>query len=274
MNQSIFLECYALTDVGRVRSQNEDSVVVRPDIGVVVLADGMGGYQAGEVASQLATETTIASLVVAFDQIDPADTGSNVLVASVLVRAIQDANCKVFGAAEQQPSLKGMGTTLVASLFNDEMLFVAHVGDSRAYRLRAGVQEQITKDHSEVQMLVDVGLLSPEEARHAPNKNLITRALGIGECVDVEVSDFVTQPNDLYLLCSDGLTDMLDDRTILGVIDTTGQSLQRIAQALIDLANQAGGLDNVSVILIRVAVSEPENLGFFKNVRNWVKRFE
>ena len=274
MNQPFFVECCALTDVGRIRSQNEDSVAIRSEIGVAVLADGMGGYQAGEVASQLATETTISTLVSELARIDPVTTKSDSLLTDLFVQAIQEANREIFDTATRQPELKGMGTTLVATLFHGEKLLVAHVGDSRAYRLRAGMLDQITKDHSEVQMQVDVGLLTPQEARHAPNKNLITRALGIQESVAVEIHGFPVRPDDLYLLCSDGLTDMLEDRTILEIVDAPELSLSHIAQTLIELANQAGGLDNISVVVIRVMQDKTESGGFFRSMGNWIRQFD
>ncbi|MEM8768996.1 MAG: Stp1/IreP family PP2C-type Ser/Thr phosphatase [Pseudomonadota bacterium] len=237
------MEIVAHSHTGRVRSNNEDAVAFDRQRGLAVLADGMGGLDAGEVASRIAVERVLGEL------------NGDELSEVALREAVLQANRAVVERARQ--ARVDMGTTVVAWLRADHgQCFVAHVGDSRAYRLRGGTLRRLTTDHSMVQQMIDEGILSEAEALTAPNRNVITRALGLDHAVDVDVRSWVTTPGDLYLLCSDGLTDMVsepDIETLLGELADRGQNLREVAGALVDRANDSGGHDNVSVMLIRPA---------------------
>jgi len=242
------------TDVGMVRHENEDYLAVDQGLGVAVLADGMGGYQAGEIASQLAVDTILTELQARVPQIVPADmhASSGLRYASLLLQqAILHANQAIWQAACSQINYRGMGTTVVAVWFYENYLSIAHVGDSRLYRLRNKELKSLTKDHSVLQQLVDVGLIAADQAWHSPNKNLITRALGVKEQVEVDLQEHKVQENDVYLLCSDGLNDMLQDDDILTILQKKNTASE-LAHQLVAKANQQGGKDNVSVIVIKL----------------------
>ena len=246
------------SDVGRERAHNEDAILVDAERKLVVLADGMGGYQAGEVASQLAvdvvrddsSDTTLTESDLG--RIDP-ETGISVAMRQ-LRGAIEKANNRICSVARGREELNGMGTTIVAARFYDGRVGVAHVGDSRCYRWRDNVLEQLTRDHSYVQDQLEKGLISEEEARHSQQKNLITRALGIDAIAEADVQEFRTRPDDVYLLCSDGLSDLVDDEAITAKLAVGSSPPERI-KVLIDAANANGGRDNISVII--VVVGEP-----------------
>ena len=222
---------------------------------LVVLADGMGGYQAGEVASQLAVDVVrdesadLALSEIDLGRIDP-DTGISVAMRQ-LRGAIEKANNRICSVARGREELNGMGTTIVAARFYDGRVGITHVGDSRCYRLRERLLEQLTRDHSYVQDQLEKGLISEEDAKNSPQKNLITRALGIDAIAEADVHEFRTRPGDVYLLCSDGLSDLVDDSAIQGILGSE-RSLEEHAKNLIDTANANGGRDNISVILVRV----------------------
>ena len=244
-----------LTDTGRVRDHNEDAIGSNRDAGLYVLADGMGGYNAGEVASSIAVKTVKdlvsrkpSSAKTAAD-IEP-DTG--LMRQTIVLRdAISRANKIIHQTAQSQASCEGMGTTIVACLFFDNKLSIAHVGDSRLYRVRDGRLEQITMDHSLLQELVDRGFYSREEAERATNRNYVTRALGVEATVQVDLAEIDVLPGDMFLLCSDGLPDMVDDEEIHLTVSTFSANLDTIGQQLIQLSNDHGGKDNISVILRR-----------------------
>ncbi len=235
------------TDRGRVRSNNEDAVVVDQTLGVAILADGMGGLQAGEVASAEAVDT-IHGFLSAVAEIDEHS----------LNEAIGTANARIFDLAEFGDDIVALGTTLVvwavAAAFDDPRCIVANVGDSRAYRLRDTVLAQLTRDHSLIQQLIDSGALTDEEARSATHRNVITRAVGLEREVTVDIETHEYRPGDLYLLCSDGLTDMLSDAAIEDLLKPDAfvdqQTLRDVADNLIEAANAAGGVDNISIALI------------------------
>lgn len=256
MNLDKALQIASGTDVGKVRKHNEDSLAVDAARGLVILADGMGGHNAGEIASGMATNLIKTEIGSALDEhhsfaIDP-ETGRS--EAQDLLRdQITKANSSIYQISQSQSRYSGMGTTLVAALFYDNRVTVAHVGDSRLYRLRGDTLEQLTKDHSLIQEQLDIGVITREEAEHSTNQNLVMRALGVEEEVVPEMHDFDTQPGDLYLLCSDGLTDMVNDDDITGLLKAAGTDLDACAQSLVQRANDNGGRDNVSVVLIRVA---------------------
>jgi len=243
------------TDTGRVRDHNEDAIGSDPDIGLMVLADGMGGYNAGEVASGIAVQivSELAAEGASRENRDEIDPHSGLMRQSIVLRdAVYRANKIIFQTAQSQTHCEGMGTTIVACMFYDNKVSVAHVGDSRAYRLRGGAFEQLTLDHSLLQELVDRGFYSAEEAQHSTNKNYVTRALGVEPTVEVEVHEYAVLPEDVYLLCSDGLQDMVEDEDIHLTISTFNASLDIVGKQLIELANDHGGRDNVSVQLAQV----------------------
>ncbi len=243
------------SDVGRQRAHNEDAILVDPERKLVVLADGMGGYQAGEVASQLAVEVVRDESVSAvgsesdLGRIDP-DTGISVAMRQ-LRAAIETANNRICSVARGREELNGMGTTIVAAQFYVGRVGITHVGDSRCYRLRDQMLEQLTRDHSYVQDQLERGLITEDDAKHSPQKNLITRALGIDAIAEADVQEFRTRPGDVYLLCSDGLSDLVDSAAIHAVLGGA-LSLDEQVTRLIELANENGGRDNISVILVRV----------------------
>ncbi|MFC4160914.1 Stp1/IreP family PP2C-type Ser/Thr phosphatase [Chitinimonas lacunae] len=269
------LEMVGLTDPGMVRGHNEDSIVFHPECGLAVLADGMGGYNAGEVASGIATtlisEGVRASIeVVAPHQPEPMS--GKPAAHRILRSEIEKANLAIFQTAQSQPQCAGMGTTLVAALLYDNRLTVAHVGDSRLYRLRGDQFMALTKDHSLLQEQIDSGLLTPEQARLSQNKNLVTRAVGIDPQLDPELNDVEVRPGDLFLLCSDGLNDMVPEEDIGLVLTTLTSNLPLAAQQLIQMANDNGGRDNVSVILIRVKHDFSAERGLWARLFGWFGR--
>jgi protein phosphatase len=248
------IEIFGLTDAGLVRDHNEDAIGSDQDLGLVVLADGMGGHLGGEVASAITVTTILETLPDSLNKINPAniDEASGYSLASLAVNdALTRANENVFTSANEHSEYCGMGTTVVVLLFYDNRLTVAHVGDSRLYRYRDGELELITRDHSLTQELVDRGFYTEEQARKSHNRNLVTRAVGIEETVQIDLQEDVALPGDIYLLCSDGITDMLEDKIIRQTIMDNDEDLEKIAASLISQANAAGGKDNSSAILAR-----------------------
>ena len=246
------------TDTGRVRDHNEDAASADMDVGMITLADGMGGYNAGEVAAELAIRTVMNLAREGIDRESRGqiDNESGLMRQSIVLRnSVSRANKIIWQTAQSQPQCKGMGTTLVACLFYDDRVSIAHVGDSRAYRLRDDRLEQLTLDHSLLQELVDRGFYSPEEAQRSTNRNYVTRALGVESTVEVEIQEESVLPGDVYLLCSDGLTDMVEDEDIHLTISTFGASLETVSDQLIELANENGGRDNITVTLAEVKSS-------------------
>ncbi len=252
------IEFAEITDTGRVRDHNEDAIGSDADIGLMVLADGMGGYNAGEVASGIAVQivSELATEGAGRENRDEIDPHSGLMRQSIVLRdAVYRANKIIFQTAQSQTHCEGMGTTIVACMFYDNKVSVAHVGDSRAYRLRSGTFEQITLDHSLLQELVDRGFYSSEEAQRSTNRNYVTRALGVEPTVEVDVHEHDVLPEDVYLLCSDGLPDMVEDEDIHLTISTFNASLDVVGEQLVQLANEHGGRDNVSVMLAQVTDS-------------------
>jgi protein phosphatase len=239
-------EFVCASDTGRARSNNEDSVVVDEEVALAVLADGMGGYNAGEVASGMVTSFIKAELGRWLAEASNQATDSDVRRAMDI--CVDNANRAIFNAANSNPQYAGMGTTLVVAVLRDTRLLLGHIGDSRCYRWRAGELVQITRDHSLLQEQIDAGLITPEQAAVSNHKNLVTRAVGVEDTVLLETHLHEMQPGDWLLMCSDGLSDMVDDGQIAAVL-TGSESLQDAAQALVQVANEAGGRDNISVIL-------------------------
>jgi protein phosphatase len=261
-----------LTDVGRVREHNEDTIGVDADIGLFVLADGMGGYNAGEVASGIAVKTVMSLVKEAVEHQDmsSADPETGMARPSIVLRdAIARANKIIYQTAKTQPQCEGMGTTIVSCLFFDNRVAIAHVGDSRLYRLRANRFEQMTMDHSLLQELVDRGFYSQAEAQRATNKNYVTRALGVEPTVEVEVHEQPVQKGDFFVLCSDGLSDMVEDDDIHLTMSTFSASLETVAKQLIQLSNDNGGRDNVSIILAQVVDSFAAKTGVVDRILRW-----
>ena len=268
MNLEGKLEIVGVTDVGRKRSHNEDAIGSDMETGLVVLADGMGGYQAGEVASAIAVDTILDDLRAKLKDVDPGavDDETGYSQATLLIKAaIEKANDQIYETAQSKPECEGMGTTVVAAGFYDNRLSVAHVGDSRLYRLRDGRFEQITSDHSLLQELIDKGFYTPEEARKSLNKNLVTRAMGIELNVSPDVQEDFVKAGDIYMLCSDGLTDLVEDNEIALILRSYTNNLEEAGRSLIQKANECGGKDNISVILART-------LKAFTAKKTWTSR--
>jgi protein phosphatase len=234
------------TDPGLARENNEDSVTIDEPTRLGILADGMGGYNAGEVASGMATTFIKSELGRWLAQAGRHANAREVRRAMEI--CVDNANRSIFNAANSNPQYSGMGTTLVVGVFQDGRLMLGHIGDSRCYRLRHNHLDQITKDHSLLQEQMDAGLITPEQAATSTNKNLVTRALGVEDAVLLEVNEHKVEPGDLYLMCSDGLSDMLDDEAIAQILAGDGSLEQKTVQ-LIDAANANGGRDNISVLL-------------------------
>ena len=273
MNLTDALEIVRLTDVGHCRDHNEDAIGSDASIGLLILADGMGGYKAGEVASEMAVLTIVAELkyailaqsaVAGFKDLNQ-DTESE---ATLLIDAVKKANEVIYQVSQTQPQCAGMGTTLVVSLFTDNKIIVAHIGDSRLYRLRQGELSQLTEDHSLLQEQIKLGLITSEQAKFSSNKNLVTRALGVDPKVELEIHEYDVEPDDIYLLCSDGLSDLVDDVDIRLTLIELSANLELIAEKLIETANYNGGKDNISVVIAKVI--SPFPLEQSKLQRFWV----
>lgn len=247
----------AKTDPGRARDNNEDSVAFDELTLTAVLADGMGGYNAGEIASGMATAFIKSELSRWITE-----AGTNVKAKEVrraMEICVDNANRSIFNSANSNSHYAGMGTTLVVGVFRDDKLVLGHIGDSRCYRLREGAFEQITKDHSLLQEQMDAGLITAEQAATSSIKNLVTRALGVDESVLLEVNEHTIQGGDLYVMCSDGLSDMVDDDAIAKIVASEA-TLDQKAKQLIDAANENGGRDNISVLMVELHEA-PEKRG-------------
>ncbi|HVA71507.1 MAG TPA: Stp1/IreP family PP2C-type Ser/Thr phosphatase [Candidatus Limnocylindrales bacterium] len=265
------IEFGARTDTGRVRENNEDSFRAAPELNLFVLSDGMGGQASGEVASRLAAETIVAhsrdaetnpSLPLTGESIEGASDAANRLAS-----AIRLANRAVHRAALKNASQLGMGATVVAVQFADDRMIVAHVGDSRAYRLRNGELEQLTQDHSFIAEQVRLGMMTPEEGSQSKLQNVLLRALGTDPQVDVDVNEELLIEGDTLLLCSDGLTHEVAGAQIAAVL-CDADDAQEAADDLVRLANQAGGGDNITVIVLRHA---PKLVGAMAKIGRWFK---
>jgi len=275
MDLSRVLQVASLTHPGRIRSLNEDCVLARPSSGIVLLADGMGGYKAGEVASGMAVEVIGHGLETDWRRATSSGYGRDVmrsLAQKLVAQHIERANTAIFERALADAECQGMGTTLVMGLFHDDALTVAHIGDSRMYRLRGESLEQVTRDHSLLQEQIDSGILTPEQARLSLNKNLVTRALGVDEIVEAEIRTYAVEPGDIYLLCSDGLNDMVDDEDIRAILLGLQGRPDMAAEHLVQAANDGGGRDNVSVVVVRVASRFAVDNGWLVKLKCWFNR--
>ena len=244
---------FAKSDIGRRRPHNEDCFVADGTLGLYVVCDGMGGGNAGEVASRMAIETIVAHVRSSGRKRStaPADDPNLTSATNQLMQAIRAANAEVFRASWEQPKYAGMGTTVAAARLSGHSLSVAHVGDSRVYLIREGVIQPLTADHSWVAEQVAQGYMTEEEAERSPRRNIVTRAVGVESTVDIDVIEMPVFDGDLLLLCSDGLTRGVTSRDILRTLEQDGD-LRKKADHLISLANEAGGDDNVTVMLIIV----------------------
>ncbi len=239
------------TDPGLARENNEDSIAVDEPARLGVLADGMGGYNAGEIASGMATTFIKSELGRWLSQAGRHANAREVRRAMEI--CVDNANRSIFNAANSNPQYSGMGTTLVLGVFQDDRLMLGHIGDSRCYRLRGADFVQITKDHSLLQEQIDAGLITPEQAATSSNKNLVTRALGVEDAVLLEVNEHRVEAGDIYIMCSDGLSDMVDDEGIARILGGDA-ALEHKAGQLIDMANANGGRDNISVLVVQAHV--------------------
>jgi protein phosphatase len=235
----------AFTDPGRVRQSNEDSVFADQETGLLIVADGMGGHAAGEIASGLAIQiiTDFLRQPLPFGERQPE------IAASLLSQAIDQANLAIRARAAQDPMLHGMGTTLVVAICRGASFSLAHLGDSRAYLIRGGQIRQVTEDHSLVAQMVKAGEITQEEARKHPLRNLITRSLGSASSAQPDLQLLEWLPGDYLLMCSDGLTNMVEDEEIASLFGAGGAGLPQACEQLIALANSRGGNDNISVVV-------------------------
>jgi PPM family protein phosphatase len=248
------VQAFGLTHVGRQRQHNEDTFLVADEAKLYLVADGMGGHAAGEIASRIAVDS-ISEFILHTKEDDgtwPHAYDENYRrTTNRLIAAVQLANTRVLEAMRKDARLRGMGTTVVACLADDTTMSVAHVGDSRAYLIRNGQLSRLTNDHSWVFEQVQAGMLTEAEAEKHPLRNVITRALGGALSVNPDAAEVESRPGDVYLLCSDGLTGMVPEEEILRVVTDSSGDLEKACQELIDIANERGGLDNVTAILVR-----------------------
>lgn len=251
-NPSLRIRSAGLTDTGKVRQGNEDAFIADDALGLYAVADGVGGLQAGEEASRAvikALRDSIAGLRAGTDATPPLGIfPDNRQETRAIRHAIVLANQRLWERVRQSPGLQGMGTTVTAMVLRGDHASLAHVGDSRAYRLRGAKLAQLTRDHSLVAEQVRAGRISAADARRSPHRNVITRAVGIEQDIEMDLASETVRPGDLYLLCSDGLTDMLSDSEIAGILRDRGP--RDAVRALIDAANRNGGKDNITAVVI------------------------
>ena len=269
------IEVANLSDTGQKRPHNEDSAVTDSSLGLAIVADGMGGYKAGEVASAIAAQLILDEIRSGWRALGDGegDADGGLSRASAVVRdAVSKANAEVYRTAQEVPQCQGMGTTVVVVFYHGDKVSIAHVGDSRVYRLRGTEFKQITRDHSLLQELVDRGFFTPEEAAENTPKNLVTRALGIEQAVEVDVQEQDAAPGEIYLLCSDGLNDMVDDEEIHLTLSKYSANLAGAANELVRLANANGGKDNVSVVLVRPLIRPSGSAGIMAKLNGFLKK--
>ena len=252
----------ARSDIGRVRTGNEDSVFIDQSLGLALLADGMGGYNAGEVASHMATSQLAESLAVILREVAEFGecTASEVpplKLADRLAREIAKVNEAILDASFQRTEYSGMGTTLVAAIFRGDLLTLAHIGDSRCYRWRDGALDLLTRDHSVLQEQLDNGIISRSAAMRVQGKSLLTRALGVDPVVEPDISEFSLLPGDVYLVCSDGLSDLVDESGLANELRDAYADPEASVSRLVALANQLGGRDNITGVVVTVGQRPP-----------------
>ncbi|MBN1664807.1 MAG: Stp1/IreP family PP2C-type Ser/Thr phosphatase [Deltaproteobacteria bacterium] len=268
---NVIISAAGKTDVGQIRKNNEDSYCADAAAGLFVVADGMGGHASGEVASKMAVDiisghfrNTSGEKAAPGDEYDAGlSEATNRLCSSIRL-----ANAAVYEAAQKTAEYRGMGTTVASVLINGRQLSIAHIGDSRVYLIRAGNIEQLTDDHSMVYEQVKKALISKEEADKSHNKNILTRALGISDNVEIDLSEMFLADKDILLLCSDGLSNMVDDATMMKVVEATDDP-EQACETLVSMANANGGRDNITVIVVYM---KKMNL-LFSSVCNFFRRF-
>lgn len=252
--QAYRLDVACLSDCGRVRTLNEDAVAVDAEYGIAVVADGIGGHRGGEVASRMAIDIVVERLHSKVAQFRAGARQPTPLQFAEQI--IAEANRAIHAAAGEQAACNGMGTTLALALFHDQQVALLHVGDSRIYRLRDGLLQLLTRDDSLLRDQIELGLVSAEEAADSHNRHLVTRALGTGARVAVHLNEEAVRSGDVFLLCSDGLSDLVEEGDIELIVDSLQTNLAVAAGHLVQLANDNGGYDNISVALVRVLDGE------------------
>ena len=247
MSHPFKFDVVGMTDTGQTRHHNEDSIGWDIDRNLIVLADGMGGHSAGDVASNMAVDGILQAYRL--------PTSSTVSEVAGIVELIDHINGDIFRRAQENPDCARMGTTLVMACLVDRQVTVAHIGDSRVYRWRSGEIEQLTEDHSLVSQLIEQGAMSKDDAENSRYKHVITRALGAKPSCDADIKQYSAMVDDVYLMCSDGLSNKISDEVMSKTLDESDRDWRRAAQVLVDLANQAGGEDNISVVLAVVTTA-------------------
>lgn len=268
MNVSDAINVVRFTDVGLLREHNEDAVASDLSIGLLVLADGMGGYNAGEVASEIAVLMITAEVTEAMQNASRLKKSALYWLpeSQILADAVEKTNAAIYQISQNQPQCAGMGTTLVAGIFTDNKLVVGHIGDSRMYRLRDEQLVRLTEDHSVVQEQINAGMMTQEQAKLSHHKNLVTRALGVDPGVELDLQELDVEVDDVYLLCSDGLSDLIDDTEIANTLIESDGDIAHAAARLIQSANENGGTDNISVVIAVVKKTFAAEKSWFKNL--------
>lgn len=262
-----FIEAVAATDLGNIRQYNEDSIAMDSELGVIAVADGMGGHRAGEVASAMAAQIVLAGLRQRLAALrSGADQHSPLLAVE---ESINQANLAIWGAAQVDAGRLGMGTTLALALFHDNRIVIGHIGDSRVYRLRGSELQLMTRDDSLLRDQVDAGLISVADAGDSHNRSLVTQALGVAEHVAAHVRQVDAIPGDIVLVCSDGLNDLVEDSDIELILKTAGANLPLAAKLLVQTAKDNGGYDNITAIVARVRKSFPAARGWQRRLLGW-----
>lgn len=262
-----FIEAAAATDPGNVRQYNEDCIAMDPELGVIVVADGMGGHRAGELASAMAAQIVLTGLRQRLPELRPDTPQHSPLLA--VEESINRANSAIWSAAQAHAGQLGMGTTLALALFHDNRLVIAHIGDSRVYRMREGSLQLMTRDDSLLREEVDAGLISAAEAGESHNRSLVTQALGGAAQVTAHVQQVDAAPGDIVLVCSDGLNDLVEDADIELILQELRTNLPLAAQLLVQTAKDNGGYDNVSAIVARVRKPFPAARGWQRLLLGW-----
>jgi len=264
------LELASLSDAGRVRALNEDAAAVDGDYGIAVVADGMGGHRAGEVASRLALDVVLERLRAKLRQYRAG--ARRPMPLQFAEQIVGEANRAIYAAAREQAGCSGMGTTLALALFHGQQVALVHVGDSRIYRLRSGRLQLLTRDDSLLRDQVELGLIAAEDASESHNRHLVTQALGVGTRVTVHGHEEELRSGDVFLLCTDGLNDQVEESDIELIIDSLKTNLPLAASHLVQLANDNGGYDNITVVLVRVGDASPaaQRPGWLRRVASWI----
>lgn len=261
MNVKSAISVARITDVGVLRKSNEDAVASDLSTGLVMVADGMGGYKGGKIASEIAVLVVTAELAqMAYDQ--QQSKKKNQMDSAMLDKAVAKANTAIFKASHAYSFCEGMGTTFVAGIFVDNKIIVGHIGDSRLYRMRKEVLKQLTEDHSLLQEQINAGVITQAQAKASNDGHLVTRALGIDSEVALELNEYPASVNDLYLLCSDGLTDLIDDESIRLILVDAKDNIDLAAKNLVKLAIKHGGNDNISAVIALVKDEFTEKCGW------------